>query len=126
MAPVRVATAALPRILCDIIDAVLAGEADVEVVARGGSVQDLRGLVGRHRVDVAIIGLDRDALSDVGRELFAEDPFVRVLGVVDQGKHTFLYELRPHCVPLSALSPEALVSVVRQTARRGEHAWAET
>ncbi len=117
--PICVVTAELPRMLGQIVRAVLAAEPDIEVVAAAGP-EELPQLVGRLRVDVVIIGLDGEELPEAGRALFVEDPFVRLLGLVADGRQAFLYELQPHRSPLGEISPENLVRVIRERVGRPE------
>ena len=114
--PIRVVTAELPRMLSDIMGVFLASAHDIQRVGEADSHADLLELTRRLRPDVVIMGLDRADVPDIGWSLYAGDPLLRVLGVVGEGRQTFVYELRPHRTPLGELSPEELLAAVRHTA----------
>ena len=102
--------------LSDIIGTVLESAGDIRVVGAAYTPAQLQELTRRLRPDVVIIGLDTPVFPEYGWELYATDPFLRVLGVVGEGRQTFIYELRPHQSPLGELSPDELIAVVRRMA----------
>jgi DNA-binding NarL/FixJ family response regulator len=111
---IRVLTAELPGILNDIIGSVLQAAGDIEVVGRAASYPELVALARRLHPNVVIMELDESGPPGLGWDLYLNDPLLRVLGVVDEGRQTFVYELRPHRTALGELSPEALVAAVRR------------
>lgn len=117
MPPIRVATGRLPRILREILATVLSREPEVEVVGHAVSRADLERLLDEQHVDVAIVGLDDESLPELGLELLGEHPSLTVLGMLAEGRHAFLYELRPHCTPLGAVSTAELATVIMEKAR---------
>lgn len=114
--PIRVVTAELPRILNDIIGNVLESAGDIHVIAQAASQADLLDMARRLHPDVIIMGVDDVGLPRFGWDLYVSDPHLRVLGVVGEGRQTFVYELRPHQTALGELSPEGLVDAVRRIA----------
>jgi DNA-binding NarL/FixJ family response regulator len=114
--PIRVVTGELPRILSDIIGTVLESAGDIRVVGEAVNHAELLELTRSLRPDVVIMGLDESGLPGFGWDLYAGDPLLRVLGVMGEGRQTFVYELRPHRTPLGELSPEELVAAVRRMA----------
>lgn len=116
MQPIRVVTGELPRILSDIIGTVLESAGDIRVVGEAVNHAELLELTRSLRPDVVIMGLDESGLPGFGWDLYAGDPLLRVLGVMGEGRQTFVYELRPHRTPLGELSPQELVAAVRRMA----------
>lgn len=114
--PIRVVTAELPRLLNDIIDAVLTSAADIRLIGRAANHAELLELARQLHPDVVITGLDVSGSPGLGWELFIHNPLLRVLGVVGEGRQTFVYELRPHQTALGELSPETLIAAVRRIA----------
>lgn len=114
--PIRVVTAELPRMLSQIMGAFLESANDIEQVGMAESQADLLELTRRLRPDVVIMGLDSADMASMRWSLFTGDPQLRVLGVVGEGRQTFVYELRPHRTPLGELSPEELLTAVRRSA----------
>jgi DNA-binding NarL/FixJ family response regulator len=114
--PIRVVTAELPRILDDIIGAVCAAAGDIEVVGRVARHEELVELTREARPDVVILGMAPSGAATIGWELYVGDPLLRVLGIVGEGRQTFVYELRPHRTALGELSPDGLVAAVRRMA----------
>ena len=118
MSKVRVAIVQLPRLLEEVLVAMLARASDIEIVndevAQPGDA-----------VDVLIMGLDQAKEVRV-HELLLARPSMRVLGVAANGRRITFYELRPHRTPLGELSADGLVSLVRRSGQ--EHVierWSE-
>ncbi len=104
--------------LRDIIERLLAPEEDIEVVGEVTQREALLATAGRLHPDVVILGVQDEQLPDVASALFADHPSMRLLGVSGNGRTAFLYEMRPHRVPLGEVSPEELVRAIRERARR--------
>ncbi len=116
MQSIRVVTAALPRILSDIIRTVFESAGDIRLIGQAANYAELLDLARRLHPDVVIMGMDESGPPDLGWDLYGNDPRLRVLGVVGEGRQTFVYELRPQRTPLGELSPDELVSAVRRLA----------
>jgi DNA-binding NarL/FixJ family response regulator len=114
--PFRVLTGELPGILNDLIGTLLEAEGDIRVIGKARNRSELRELTRRVRPDVIIIGVEEPNATAVGWDLYAGDPLVRVLGVVGEGRQTFVYELRLHRTALGELSPQELIAAVRRMA----------
>jgi DNA-binding NarL/FixJ family response regulator len=103
----------IPALLREIIEEIIAGERDIEVV---GELRDHAGVVAlAERTDATFViaGLTHPELDSVYRDLLAERPSTRVLAVRREGRQSTLYELRPHAETLGELSPEMLLTVIR-------------
>lgn len=111
---IRVVTAELPQILSDIIGTVFESAGDIHMVGHATSRAELLELAQQLHPDVVILGMADSVPTALSWDLYASDPLLRVLGVVGDGRQTFVYELRPHRTPLGELSPDALVAAVRR------------
>lgn len=99
--------------LCSIIDDVVESQADMMVVGTFHSCADLLANASRIRADVAVIGMGNGIGSPVFDDVLFALGRARCLAIPDDGKESFLYELRPHRAPAGALSLDELVSVIR-------------
>lgn len=111
--PISVITAELPGLLHDIVDAVLESAGDIRLIGQAANHGELLALARQLSPDVVIMGLDESGPPGAGWDLYINNPLLRVLGIVGEGRQTFVYELRPHRTPLGELSPETLVAAVR-------------
>lgn len=68
--------------------------------------------------DVLIIGDGAAEDREATRSLLQRWPQTRLLLVMEAGRRTVLYELRPHRTELGELSPQELVAAVRAAAGR--------
>jgi DNA-binding NarL/FixJ family response regulator len=114
MARTRILVAGMPRMLRDIVGSLLTAHDDFEVVAEFTDASELCSAVERTAADVVILGLEDSELPDVGCQLLWERPSTKVLGIAADGRKAFLYELRPHRIPLGEVSPDSLVDAVRK------------
>jgi chemotaxis response regulator CheB len=116
---IRVLVVKVPGILGEIITSIVANEPDMEIV---GDVADYRELLPMTRTtsaDAVIIGLENGELPGVCEELLDERPRVTLLGVHGDGRHAFVYALRPERVPIGDVSPAGLVEAIRSASRAG-------
>jgi DNA-binding NarL/FixJ family response regulator len=73
--------------------------------------------------DVVVFGLRRrgpeeTGVSPVFRAVLTEHPRTTIFAVEDDGRRSFLYELRPHKVPLGEISAAELLEAVASAAGR--------
>jgi hypothetical protein len=106
------------RMLRDLVTRLLTDCVDIEVVAAERDTPLTRA-VDEAGAAFVIVGNGDAELGKACTTLLDERPHVRALAIVDEGRNGFLFEMRPHRIPLGELSPEALVSAMRTTARRG-------
>jgi DNA-binding NarL/FixJ family response regulator len=114
MPPIRIALAALPKLLRDIVAAALSSEPDIEVVGEAPERQALQRLLCESGAQIAIVACERAEIAGLGR-LVNGSP-IQLLAITDEGRGGVLYELRPREVDLGELSPRTLVNAIRQAA----------
>ncbi len=105
MEPTRVVLVALPEMLDSLIADVVRSQADMLMVGSFVTCSELLAGPPRIPVDVAVVGLERGALSPVFDDMMHELGRVRCLTVTDDGKEAFLYA--------GALSLDDLLAVIR-------------
>jgi DNA-binding NarL/FixJ family response regulator len=106
----------LHGILREIVMHLLGKQPDIEWVVVNEPAEDLPALVRRKAPEVVVLGQTDDELPRVGVRLLRENPALRVLGIAGDGRHAFVYELRPHREPLGELSPDGLIHAIREAA----------
>jgi DNA-binding NarL/FixJ family response regulator len=114
-ARIRVLLANLPSMLAGVVEQVL-DQADLEVVGVVSDHVEVLLTTGRTRADVVVLGIDEATLPGPSKRLLEEHPHVKVLAVTPDGRRAFLYELRPHLVPLGEASPDRLLEAIRTAA----------
>src|SRR3954471_5478856 len=102
----------MPRLLHDIVRAVLTGLPDVELESTNLERRELREAGAVREADVVIVAEDDDARDHYIEMLYAH-PRLRLVAISGHARAAFLYELRPHRVLLGELSPDALLHAVR-------------
>jgi hypothetical protein len=122
MEPIRIVLVDMPRVLREIVRMHLP-EPEFEVVAELGEEAPLLPVVDEHGAHAVIFGTDSAGLPQVGRDLLAACPFVKLLAVASDGRRTTLYELRPHKQPLGEISPDRLAEVIRDSLAQTVAAW---
>lgn len=103
----------LPRVMREIIRDLLSAEPGVALVGETSGDVDISELVHATRADVVVMGLPGIGLPAFGQRLLAQNPGLRLLGVVGDGRDAVMYELRPRQRLLGEVSPTALVSAIR-------------
>jgi DNA-binding NarL/FixJ family response regulator len=100
----------VPRLLREIVLVALAGADDIDLVGELGA-DSAPAALNAGPADFAMLGGDDAQL--IG-DLLAVAPRLKLLTVIDDGRDAALYELRPQKVELGELSPERLVSIIRE------------
>lgn len=100
----------MPRMLRDVVMDALSQADDVELV---GEVDGpgARKALKEDGIDFVITGRDDARLAT---DLLAASPRLKVLAMIDDGRESALYELRPERVALGELSGRRLVTIVRE------------
>lgn len=101
--------------LGDIVAGVLADEPDMEVVGETVVASEFPDAVQETGADVVVVGRDDPLLAAA---LLERRPSLRILAVSADARESWLYELCPQRVPLGEISPQRLVSKIRETRRR--------
>lgn len=82
------------------------------------SADQLRDLARATDPHVVVVGLSSAELPHDCLELLLERPRVRVLGIVENEGHAYLYELRPEQLEIGEVSPDDVVETIRDAVRR--------
>jgi DNA-binding NarL/FixJ family response regulator len=109
----------MPRILRDLIRSIVDRQHDMRVVEEIGGGAGLRR-VARSRADFVIVGLPDSELPDVCDRLLRNRPSTKIVGVSQEGRRAFLYDLRPYTQPLGEMSSELLLDVIRRERSPGK------
>ena len=112
--PINVVLIGLTGMLSQIVRGILA-EPDVRVAAELSGNGGATNLDRAPEADVVILASDDHTLPRAARELLAARPRMKVLTIRDDGRETFLYELRPFQIQLGQVSPQTLLDAVRTT-----------
>ncbi len=110
---IRVLVAEMPRMLRDLFKHVVAEQTDMDLV---GELLDPLGLLlaaGQTHADVVILGLHNSEFPGICSHLLGEYPHIKILGVTEDGRRAYLYELRPEKIPVGEVSPEGLLAAIR-------------
>jgi hypothetical protein len=113
--PTSVILFALPRIVREFVRDAAGPDPDVRLVAELSRGDDLISAVEKTEGRLAIVGGTALSEPEIAAVLHSH-PETRVLELVDDGRETFLYELRPHRVKLGQISPRSLVEWIRAPA----------
>jgi DNA-binding NarL/FixJ family response regulator len=114
----RLLIASMPPLLADVVRAVLAGEAGVEVVGElegvhGDDAADLAVTVAARGADVVVTGADGAALSEPFRRLMYRCPGVPVLSLSPDGRTAAVWRLVPEGRMLAEVSGTGLADALR-------------
>jgi DNA-binding NarL/FixJ family response regulator len=110
---IRVVLSGMPRMLRQIVLTLVAAQPDMVIVAETETTNDLYALSRFTRADVVILGAEGSELPAIGRQLVNRSPHVKLLAVSAEGRHVWLYDLRPHEQLIGEVSPEELVAAIR-------------
>jgi DNA-binding NarL/FixJ family response regulator len=113
--PIAVVLIGVSGVLSDIVKGIL-DEPDIRLSGEFPARRSIVAQVASTHADVVIVAAEDRSMPPTVRELLAERPRTKILTIGDDGRETFLYELRPHQIDLGQISPQALLDAVR-TAR---------
>ena len=119
MEAIRILLAEVPTMLREIIQSVVEGQADMSIVGAIPSRDPVIAALENTPADVVIVGLRKAEATDAFDSLLFEQPRLKLLAISGDGGSSYLYELRPHCVPLGDVSPNGLVEAIRTMASSG-------
>ena len=113
---IRVLVFGIPEMLREIVVGILAREPDFEIIAPSSVATELSEAVQKYTPDVLVSGsrLTCNGANRTYAELFRAGLRLKVITVAEDGRHGYLYRLRPEQVPLGELSSQCLVRAVRE------------
>ena len=98
----------------DIILQLLARESDFQVAAPTDKTSTLLDASRKYRPDVIVTSFEQDRANITYRDLLLECPRVTVLEIRSDGRNGYLYQLRAERTRLGEVSPESLVTAIRE------------
>jgi hypothetical protein len=101
----------MPRMLRDIVQAILATEPDIQVRTETRTEEGDES-AALNDVDVAIVAADEMASADYETLLYAH-PRLRLVAIVGDGRSAVVYELTPTRVALGEFSRDVLIDAIR-------------
>jgi DNA-binding NarL/FixJ family response regulator len=114
MRPTRVLLLGMPRMLRDLINAVLAAEPDMQVVGELTEEDASLPALTEAGADVVIVGLHGSEVPYVCRQLLDSRPSARILGLSSEGRDAYQYRNEPRLVALGEVSQSMLLDTIRQ------------
>ena len=111
---IRVVLLEKPRLLQEIVRAVLEGQPDVEIESIRLEPRELESAAIVDSADVLIVAEEDRVSSDYAEILYAH-PRLRLIAISGTERNAAVCELRPHRVPLGILSPETLLGAIRSS-----------
>ena len=117
MAPVRLVTAVVPTILSDIVRALTAERADLELVAQVGRESDLLTVTDQYQPDVVITSVDSSSSETDWECLLISNPRLRLLTISDDGREVHLLRLIPDRIVIHDVSTHELLDAILGTGR---------
>jgi DNA-binding NarL/FixJ family response regulator len=113
--PSRILLVDLPGWRQEIVAKILAEQIDLVAVGSvSAATESLTALIKAQHVDVVVIGRDDPIAASL---ILERAPCVKVLAVTGSDDQAWLYELRPHRIPLGEVSAVELVEAIRSAAR---------
>jgi hypothetical protein len=110
---IRIVLAALPRMLADIVESVVAAQPDMVLSSRVAGGAGLAGTLREEKPQVLIVGLSADEDAAHYDDLLFEHPRMKVLAITSTGRESILSELRPVRHAIGNVSPEGLMDAIR-------------
>lgn len=98
----------------DIILQLLTRESDFQVATPTDKTSTLLDASKKYMPDIIVTSLGEDGANTTYTDLLLECPRVKVLDVRSDGRKGYLYELRPERKLLGEVSPESLVTAIRE------------
>jgi DNA-binding NarL/FixJ family response regulator len=108
----------MPPLLGDIVRESLARDPSVEVLAEVSAREQLGAVVDQTIADVAILGVAPSDWAGLGvtlRQLLVEHPRLTIIGIANDGRSGYVYQLQPRGVVINDISPRSLAHTIRST-----------
>ncbi|MET0458517.1 MAG: hypothetical protein ABW195_04680 [Ilumatobacteraceae bacterium] len=106
--PTRVLLFDIPRLMSDLVRAVVDETPDIELVGEATDVAALTSAINDTGPDVLILSASEFELPATATDAFDNRPELKILVLTGDGEPSFLWELAPWRVSLGQLSPARL------------------
>ncbi len=104
----------MPTMMHDIILQLLMRESGFQVAAPADKTSTLLDASKKYRPDVIVTSFGEGGANTAYTDLLLECPRVKVLDIRSDGRNGYLYQLRPERKRLGEVSPESLVTAIRE------------
>ena len=121
MQSIKVVMVGLPNMLRDILLGVFANAPDIKIVGNYHDFVELLSTQAAPGADVIVLGGQDEQLDTMSLDFLERHPRSTVIGVAAHGHNTFLVQLSPKLKTLGEVSPEEMLTAIRD-AMLGE-AW---
>lgn len=108
----------MPTMMHDIILQLLVRESDFQIAAPADKTSTLLDASKKYKPDIVVTSFGQDGAHIICRDLLLECPRLKVLDVRSDGRKGYLYELRAERKRLGEVSPESLVTTIREAVLR--------
>lgn len=112
MVSIRSAVVTLSPILFDLLATLLAGRANLNVVARFNTHEGIESQLAAAMPDLILYGLRTGESDSIVGTLLASMPKVKIIAFTSDGRDAFVHTMRPHRNTLVDLSPQELVEAI--------------
>ena len=103
----------MPPLLRDIVAELVGRQRDMHIVGEVDVGGSLRSSARRFDADVVILGVESSDVPVDVQDLVYEQRGAKVLAVEADGRHAWIYDLRPHQVRIGEVSPRMLIDAIR-------------
>ena len=100
------------------VEEAVARQQDMAVVGVASSLDEWLALARETDPHVVVVGLHDTLLPDSCLEFLLDHPRTKVLAVEEHEGHAYLWELRPEQVEIGEVSPEDMVTSIREAVHR--------
>jgi DNA-binding NarL/FixJ family response regulator len=112
VARIRTVIVTMPRLLGDIITALVTDHAALDVVAEFDNRADAENSLPDIAPDLILVGLRDDETDAIGLTLLALGPSAKVVAFSNDGRNGYLHEMRAQRVELTDISPQTLIDAI--------------
>jgi DNA-binding NarL/FixJ family response regulator len=101
--------------LLTMIRDIIAADAHCDIVAEVSDARKLSRAVRTTAANLVILGADSPAAAaEELQSLLTDHPRTRVMAIAADGQRAFIHELRPCITEIAELSPQTLLTAIRQ------------
>ena len=112
MVSIRSAVVTLSPILFDLLDTLLAGRANLNVVARFSTHEGIESQLAAAMPELILYGLRTGECDSIVSTLLTALPKAKIIVFASDGRTAFVHSMRPHRSALLDLSPQELVATI--------------